>query len=486
MDQASRNEGGHSGLAILLGVLSFVWAVDARAEPAPVGGSLRPPSWDMTLSELQAIGLGQRRADPIPVDPSLLPPALSSGRSSVVLPVTAAPAAVIFVNFDGADLSFVEFEAEDSRQDTTQIEELEGDFEPYGGSSRDQAAVMQAVERDWAEYNVLVTDERPDTGSYVMNMVGPTNPFNQTTLGVALLDCEDRLTPNNVTFAFHSADDGFGASVTATTIGQEVAHSFGLEHVAEPGDIMNPINAGGDARFLDECISIEPSVIEGDPNGVLCERQHIEQCGSGLEQNSHAELIELFGPSAPDLISPSVQIVAPNDGAKFTSLASFTIDVEADDDSSLAEVRLLQAGEVIQTDASEPYGWQVNRAPDGEYVFTVEAEDLAGNITVSNTVTVQVGTPGPTGGDSGDSATTGMGNDEGETGDDGFDAGGDEAQNEGKGAALPPGYGEGVAEFDVNEDGNGCAVHAVGPEGRAAAWLLPLCFGLRRRRRSHR
>ncbi|MGB1276981.1 MAG: hypothetical protein ACPG77_14650, partial [Nannocystaceae bacterium] len=63
----------------------------------------------------------------------------------------------------------------------------------------------------------------------------------------------------NVVYAFHSANDQFPAATQATTISQEIAHAYGLEHVDEPGDIMNPYNAGGDPGFLDTCIPIIPN-----------------------------------------------------------------------------------------------------------------------------------------------------------------------------------------------------------------------------------
>lgn len=66
----------------------------------------------------------------------------------------------------------------------------------------------------------------------------------------------DAQTHRNITYAFHGVNEQFSAAVTATTINQEVAHSYGLEHVDEPGDIVNPYNAGGDASFIDACIQI--------------------------------------------------------------------------------------------------------------------------------------------------------------------------------------------------------------------------------------
>jgi MYXO-CTERM domain-containing protein len=334
----------------------------------------RPPTWDMTLPELQAAGLGQYRGDAIPV-PDDAP------RERAPVRPQAAKQGTIFVNFDGENLTSG---FDNSHTNTTSIGNLAGAFAPYGdGSKRD--AVMEAVRADWAAYNVIVTDTRPGSGDYTMNMTGPTNPFGGGVLGIAPLDCFDSQTHNNITFAFHSAGDQFSAAITATTIGQEVAHSYGLEHVNEPGDIMNPYNAGGDARFIDNCIDIVQQ--------IACPQQHEAHCGTAYQQNAHQELLELFGTSVPDTAAPTVSITFPMDGAVFPPGSDFQITVNASDDVAIAFVQLYNNGEALESDGSEPYGWDVNAIPEGVYELHVIAKDTAENETMSNIVTITVGDP---------------------------------------------------------------------------------------------
>lgn len=367
------------GLLASAFVLAAAPTLSKASSPAPAQSAAdRPPSWDMTQHELEAIGLGQSRGTPVPVPPEILD-LLAPQR-----PHKAEPG-VIFVNFDGAEMAEGQ---DDAAADQTQVPGMGGPFAPYGAGDK-RAAVMQAVASDWEAYDVFVTDTRPETGFYTMNMTGPTNPFGGGVLGIAPLDCND-MQPNNVTFAFHGADDMFSAAVTATTIGQEVAHSYGLEHVDAPQDIMNPSNAGGDASFVDECF-----VIVG---GAMCGAQHAEQCASPQEQNSHRELLELFGPSEPDASPPTVLLVAPLDEEFFEPGTDIEIVVEADDGaegSGVASVRLFNQGEAIQIDTSAPYGWTLSSAPEGTYELYVEATDVAGNVAESNTVTVYVGTEPP-------------------------------------------------------------------------------------------
>ena len=179
------------------------------AMPAVAGAAdepERPETWDMTIEQLREPGLGQYRGDLRPV-PHEFPHERVPGS-----PPEFATQGRIFVNFDGATLSGG---YDDSRSDITQIDELVGSFAAYGDGDK-RNAVMQAVRADWAPFDMVVTDVRPGSGSYTMNMTGPTNPFGPGVLGIAPLDCMNMQTHSNITFAFHSVDDEFSAPITAT------------------------------------------------------------------------------------------------------------------------------------------------------------------------------------------------------------------------------------------------------------------------------
>jgi uncharacterized protein (TIGR03382 family) len=438
----------------------------ASADPT----ASRPATWDMTVEELQAIGLGQYRGTAIPVPdeaprlrvPGQAPEQASQGR--------------VFVNFDGAVLSNG---WDDSRNNVTQIGELAGNFAAYGAGDK-REATMQAVRADWAPFNVIITDTRPASGDYTMNMTGPTNPFGGGVLGIAPLDCDDSQTHNNITYAFHSANDQFSASTQATTIGQEVAHSYGLEHVDEPGDIMNPYNAGGDPAFLDQCIVIV--------QGVVCGAQHAAECGTSGQQNSFAELMTLFGPSNPDTASPTVAITYPADGDTFPTGSDFTITVQANDDQAIEQVTLFSNDAAQGSDPSSPYGWEVSNIPAGTYELYVVATDVAGNEAASATVTITVGDDlPPPSGDGGADGGAGDGGADGGSADGGASDGGATggAANDGgdpmaaDDGSLPPDYGLG----DGLDDTSACAC-TQGSKGAGSTFgLLLLAFlGTVRRR----
>lgn len=332
--------------------------------------------WSVTMALLvgaSSTGDALRRsADPVPMPAELDLAAPSSPR--------AAERAVVFVNFDGASLTFG---SDDSRANTTILQELAGDFPAYGaGNGSERAAVMQAVKADFAAYDVVVVDSRPTSGSYTMAMIGPYEAGS--VLGIAPLDCRDRF-PNNVVFAFHGPTDGYTANDQARTVSQEVAHSFGLEHVDRPGDIMYPVSAGGDPAFLDECITVvaAPDIVCGD--------QHEDHCATG-QQNAHRELLQRFGPTMPtdpdDLL---LEITEPGHGDEIDPATPFTILARSLDGRAYANVVLFVNEGNVGSSTASPYSWAIPGLDRGIYEIYVVGVEASGAMSRSETIELFVG-----------------------------------------------------------------------------------------------
>ncbi|MEZ4449467.1 MAG: Ig-like domain-containing protein [Nannocystaceae bacterium] len=426
------------------------------------------------------------RANPIPVD---LTPLDLSARPA---PPEGAAAATLFVNFDGAQMSQGNDHAPTNRTAMpTQYAVLS--YPAYGGGGM-RAAVLQAAITDWMPFNVVVTDVRPPSGNYTMCLTGPGKGggLPNGVLGIAPLDCQ--ADPNHVVYAFHSSNDGFSASTQATTISQEIAHSFGLEHVNMQSDIMNPYNAGGDPKFLDQCYSIDDG-----GQGILCGSNHSKYCGNGSSQNSYQELLGLFGASAPDVSPPTVNILSPHDGDVFTEGDSFDIEVSAVDDAQVTKVDLYSNGALLSSDTESPYGFPAKNIPAGNYAFQAVAVDGSNNQGMSAIVNITVNPQGggtTSGGSTGTgepttttttttsgtsdsgSGTGGSTTDESTGGDDSDPTITDPTNGSGDDAtassALPPGYGD---DFD---DGGFCSIGGPSAPLGLGLVLLPL---LRRRRR---
>jgi len=421
------------------------------------------------------------RADPRPVPGELLTTPLPE-------PLQLGPAKsnVFFLNYDGVTIKFTGQE-DDSSQNISQFQDFAMNYQPYGGGAK-RAASMQAVKSDWAKYKVTITDQRPGGGNYTMCVNSPTNPFGGGVLGIAPLDCNDGQA-RNIVFAYHSDNDQFPAATQATTMSQEIAHAYGLEHVMEPNDIMNPYNAGGDPSFIDQCFTLD-----GGGQGIACGQQHAQFCG-GNGQNSHQELVALFGVSEPDPVPPVVNIVQPGNGQVLDAPANFPIVVEASDNVGVKQVQLFNNGAPLASWNSPPYATDAQNAAVGQYCLTATAIDEAGNkgesAQVCVTVQEKMDPPDPTTDPTTDPTAdptadpgTGTGGDGGSGSDDTSGGEGDgsggledsgDAAPEAPGfvdPALPPGYGQ-------NSEG-GCTVE---PAPVPTASLLVLVLGLFTRRR---
>ncbi len=421
------------------------------------------------------------RADPRPIPKGLI----VSDKLPDAVPA-AAMSNVFYLNYDGVTIKYTG-QQDDSSQNVSQFPDFAMNYQPYGAGAK-RAASMQAVQSDWKKYKVVITDQRPNSGNYTMCVNSPTNPFGGGVLGVAPLDCNDQQA-RNVVFAYHEANDQFSAATQATTMSQEIAHAYGLEHVSEPNDIMNPYNAGGDPSFLNQCLALD-----GGGGGILCGGQHSQFC-QGSAQNSDAELIWLFGLGEPDNAAPAVALTFPTEGQVFPALPMFNLLATASDNVGVSSVEFFLDGQSIKVDASEPYSQGLDGVPAGDYTAWVVATDSSQNTTKSaevhftvqgagNPSTTEPATTGDptdptngdtgTGGDSNSSTPTDGGSasaGESESGLSGGEAGGSDSFD--SGPALPPGYGQ---------DGEGGCT--VAPRAVPTAGLLVLVLaGLGRRRR---
>jgi hypothetical protein len=418
-------------------------------------------------------------------------------------PPLAAQAGVLFVNFDGADMNGCGWGNNDPKNNCSTI--FKGNVLPYSGDAGKRAAVVQSMRKDFQDFNITVTDQRPgDNVDYDMEMIGDWDPAPQGGFaGVApSIDCFNG-TGGETSFTLDYTGSAGGIARAAL---QEVAHTWGLEHVESTGDLLYPTTAGvADPSFKDECFQIVQldDANKPVPSGAECTTQHKQFCGVGTKQNSYRELLQIFGPSVPDLSAPTLEIVAPADGAEIEGQVDLTIEAADEQSPMLLGITITGMGPIALDGPTEYYPspaaltFPIKGLPPGAYDITVTVADEDQNLSEASVHFTVVEAPAPgTSGDEGSSGddtgapTTGQADTAADdTAADDTDPTADTAADdtgaaEDTGPADPTGPsgnsdGSGTADGDAGDDGCGCRT----TDARSLApLLLPLALGLRRRR----
>lgn len=352
-------------------------------------------------------------------------------------------------------------------------------FPPYGsGAQRD--SVFQRLAGYYDAYDIVMTTNRPpDYVPYTMAVVGGTASMagqGGGVCGIANVAC-DGLKRNHVSLTFPQSCGG-----VAEVAAQETAHNWGLEHVADRGDLLFPTTGGGVKSFKNECNPIDESTAPSQ-----CGYIHAIYCdGDDRSQNSHAELLGVFGPRTPDTVAPKIVSVSPEPGSKFTSEDSFTVSARIEEDSNFVGLRWTWTdgapdGELTRctngtcddkfiafadpTETSWDFLSLGPGIPGGTYTFKVEVMDAYGN-SDSQEFSIEVdGPPAPS-----TTSGSGSGDGSGDAEDDGEDTAGDDGSDDTGGTSTG------------QTTGPGCACRG-GTGGGAGAWFVLGAVALRRRRR---
>jgi MYXO-CTERM domain-containing protein len=404
----------------------------------------------------------------IPIDGGLMP----TGELRDEPRTQQLGAKVLFVNFDGAQMNFCG--NNDPAGDCSTI--FQGVVLPYSGDAVKRASVIQVLRQRVADFGVSVTDLRPDSGPYDMEMVGNWQGEQPMFAGVAPnIDCFDNDGPE-VSFTLESANTPDGI---AEVVWQEAAHTWGLEHVDDPTDLLYPTTSGSNKQFRDTCSKIVEDTML-NPSSGYCNQMHTQFCDSGW-QNSYQELLELFGESIPDTIAPTIEITSPADGDVI--VGDFYLDVSFADDQHpvviAATITLLQDGEPLSEPEPGSYAgpselsFPINGLPPGDYTILVEGTDESDN-PASDMIAITIDEP--TSDESG-GGTTGGGDDDDDGADSTDDAGDDDDGDDDDGS-------EGSDTGDPGETSTdrGCACRSTAsPTTSFALGLFVLALARRRR-----
>lgn len=299
------------------------------------------------------------------------------------LPTAASRPHLLYINFDGAVLR--RGCGNDSRHDCSTLADLfDGYVGPFVGSEHRRVSIVQAVRKDLAEFGVRTIITRPPAEQdYTMVLYGDLG--TQTFAGVApYIDCGN-LWANDTCFAGAFQ----GSNIGSTIILQEAAHTWGLEHVNAPFDNLHPFVAQATPIFTDVCNKIVSNTDLVEVGGQ-CNLVHEKFCDAGY-QNSHQELLYLFGPAVPDTSPPSLTITSPPDGSVHVLPATIPLLGEVTDDLSpqYYDITITRDGKTLYEGEGYKLELILQDPPVGEYeleVRVVDDGDNAGKARVGFTI----------------------------------------------------------------------------------------------------
>lgn len=261
---------------------------------------------------------------------------------------------------------FIEPGREDARTNRSSIVAWPSRIEEFPWEDHVWAETMRCVRRLYAPFDVIVTDVDPGNVPHSENVVGGLpGDIGQPSFvgGIAPLACGGL--ENAISFTFAQA---IGREVESLchTIGQETAHSFGLDHQLLCSDPMTYLPACGEKAF--------------QRIDALCGEELRRPCICGQEfQNSHLALLEVLGPrSTPLLEPPFVRIHDPDGDAPV--YPEFRIFAEALDDRGITSVELLIDGRRIGSSTVAPHVFIAPASLElGEHELLARATDVEGS-----------------------------------------------------------------------------------------------------------
>jgi uncharacterized protein (TIGR03382 family) len=236
-------------------------------------------------------------------------------------------------------------------------------FPAWNVSPADWAIVVTATQEMFAPFNVIVSDVAPPPGTrHIESLFGGTAadalpaaqvpPPNQgVILGVSPFTTDCSIIEDSIVFTFAASAVQVGQSMReiAEIAAQEIAHSFGLDHVLNASDPMTYLPYNGNRSFK--------------AGAVSCGEDQPRQCGLVLQgfpacrpnQDSVALLTERLGPGGlpTDTTPPTVSINAPRDNDIVPP--GFDVYAAANDNIAVTSVELYIDDLLIDSATSTPY-----------------------------------------------------------------------------------------------------------------------------------
>jgi hypothetical protein len=298
----------------------------------------------------------------------------------------------------------------DSRKNTSQIATRNSTLSAFSYGDTAWNGVVSCVKNVMSRFNVTVTDVDP--GPMVDHFeamvagrpedIGLGPGFG----GIAESSCSaigtcTKYLPNTIVYAFAAVYSGYANKVNeiCATAAQELAHSWGLDHVTDPTDPLTYAQSfTGIRQFKDgvKCGSDCVGGVSAQPFSIPCNTAGEHTCVSTgtATQNDVQTLIALFGPAGAQ--APMLSVTNPANGS--TQSPGFEITANCTSADGVQEVALSIDGVPKATLTVPPFTFMAPATiPEGPHRVSVLCASTKQAITIVN-ADVVVGTPCVNGG----------------------------------------------------------------------------------------
>ena len=319
------------------------------------------------------------------VRPTLVGPMVGTTKGYIMVdppsPVEAAQhfSRILFLNrcASGCNITFGTDNSSTNRSSIAQ-----GNLSPWNRGDNTWNQVVACVQEIFAPFDVQVTDVDPGATEHMEAMVAggsacevSNDPQCSQILGFAPATCG--YIPRSISYTF--ANNGYFNSNTVNeicaTIGQEAAHTWGLDHEYLASDPMTYLPYSGRRHFQ----NMDPRCGEFSPRNCYC---------GGATQNSYDLISQRFGTSVPT--PPGITITSPQQGASVEP--GFPVRAEANE--ALVRAELYIDNQLVQTITLPPYAFNAPMSlGEGTHQVRVTGYDAPSETPGSAMVSVNIGEP---------------------------------------------------------------------------------------------
>ncbi len=275
------------------------------------------------------------------------------------------------------------------------------------GAAADEewAMLVQCVKEVYSPFDVEITDVKPTSPTYHMNIVAGLPRDVQLSNGVGGISPGVGCTPvdNRITYTFansyRSTNVVYRTNTLCQVVAQETAHTYGLDHSFSFGSGNLTRSACNDPMtYRTDCGG--QRFFRNEP--ATCGEYSPMPCACGANQNAHLALLNVFGPGNPITRAPELTVKAPASGA--TVVDNFEVLANASAQRGIFAMELWINGYMwksiggaawgVNGQPATDYGIRIPpEVPDGVLDIVVKAKDDIDKTTESPVITVTKGAP---------------------------------------------------------------------------------------------